>query len=345
MSDNTIIQQGLLTATGNDIIIPLRNGADWVEVYNLTQIAAATQWAGCTFFWQHGMAQDDAVTGYHAAATQALSMSTCAVGYNGAVYRGISTEDSGTQSLGPAVATTDVTAANPPLVLTATTTNLIANETVVRLYGQATGGQMASMDFSIGAVVAGVSFALAHMPQPLAGGAGFYRIVNYNPLFYPRRRWITRVTQAANAVITTSVNHDFHVGEQVRFIVPAIYGMSQLNGLTATVIARNVVHTTGNNTITVNIDSTAFTAFTFPTNAMVPFTYAYVVPVGENTGAALTLGTNILDDSTLNTGFTGIRLGTDNVTAAIALGSAGGTAGDVIKWRAGTSFDNNVQPI
>lgn len=345
MSDNTIIQQGAFVATGNDIILPLRNDVDWVKVYNLTNIGAATQWAGTDFYWQRGMAQDDAITSYHAAATQAISQSTCAVGYNGAVYRGISLLDSSDQTLGPAVAVTAVTAANPPLVNTASTLNVIANSTIIRLYSLTTGQQMSSMDFSVGAVVANTSMALAHMPQPLAGGTGFYRIVNYNPLYYPRRRWITGITNAAQAVIRTSVTHDFHVGEQVRFIVPAAFGMTQMNGLTGTVVARNVIGTTGNNTLTVDIDSTAFTAFAFPLAAAAPFTYAYVVPVGENTGAALTLGTNILDDATVNTGFLGIRLGTDNVTAAIALGSAGGTANDVIRWVAGKSFSHTVVPL
>lgn len=343
MAQNTIIQQGLFTATGNDVVIPLRNGADWVEVVNLTNAAAATQWAGYRFYWQAGMAQGDAYTEFHGAATLAGWASTCAVGYNGAVYRGIFTYDTSLQTLGAPIAVTAVTAANPPVVATGTTTGLVANQSIVRLASLTTGPQMASIDYSIGAVVAATSFTLAHMPQPVAGGTGFYRVVNYNPMFYPRRRWITGITAAAQAVVRTSVTHSFNIGEKVRFIVPAAFGMTQMNGLTGTVVARNIIGTTGNNTLTVDIDSTAFTAFTFPLAAAVPFTYAEVVPYGEDTASALSLGTNILAGATENRGTFGIILGTDNVTAAIALGSAGGTAGDIIKWRAGTSFDNNVQ--
>jgi hypothetical protein len=345
MAENTIIQQGLFTATGNDTVIPLRNSADWVEVVNLTQMNAATQWAAHTFFWQYGMAQGDATCEYHAAATQASSKSTCAVGFNGAVYRGISTYDQSLQTLGAPIAVTAVTAANPPLVNTGTTTGLVANQSIVRLSSLTTGPQMASIDYSIGAVVAGVSFALAHMPQPAAGGVGFYRVVNFNPMFYPRRRWITGITAAAQAVVRTSVTHSFNLGEKVRFIVPAAFGMTQMNGLTGTVVARNIAGTTGNNTLTVDIDSSTFTAFAFPLAAAVPFTYAEVVPVGEDTASALSLGTNILAGATENQGTTGIILGTDNVTAAIALGSAGGTAGDIIKWRAGTSFNKTVATL
>ena len=100
----TIIQQGDFTSDGTDKIIALRSDVDWVEVYNLTNIAAATQWAGTYWYWQREMADDDAVTHYHAAGTQALSASTSVIGYNGAVYRGISLIDSTDKTPGAAVA-------------------------------------------------------------------------------------------------------------------------------------------------------------------------------------------------------------------------------------------------
>lgn len=345
MATNTTIQQGFVTATGVDLWIPLINGVDWVEVVNTTNVAAATQWAGVKWYWQYGMAADNAIVDYHAAATQAISTSTVAVGFNGATYRGISVVNSSAQpNYGASIAVADVTAANPPVVQTGTTTGLIANRSVVRLSSLATGGQMCGIDFSIGAVVPATSFTLAHMPQPVAGGAGFYRQVIYPSLFYPRRRYITQVTTGVTTTIVTSVTNSFNVGESVRFVVPAAFGMTQLNGLQGTVLAVNQVGTTGNNTVTVNIDSSAFTAFVFPLVAAVPFSYAEIIPVGEDTAIALANNANILADSTINTGWTGIILGTD-AAAAVALGSAGGTLNDVLFWRAGSSFNNNVVGI
>jgi hypothetical protein len=340
MADNTIIEQGFFTATGNDTFIPLRNGADWVEVENVTQRIAANI-AGFRFYWQYGIAQGDALVDYHAAGTTVVNSSTCVT----LASRGIYTYDQSDQTIGAPVAVTAVTAANPPLVNTGTTTGLVANSSIVRLSNLTTGPQMASIDYSVGAIVAGVSFALAHMPQPVAGGTGFYRQIYYNPLFYPRRRWITGITAAAQAVVRTSVTHSFNLGEKVRFIVPAAFGMIQMNNLVGTVVARNIVGTTGNNTLTVDIDSSAFTAFAFPLAAAVPFTYAEVVPVGEDTSTILSLGAASGASATENRGTTGILLATDNVTAATALLSAGGTVGDVIKWRAGTSFAKTVATL
>jgi hypothetical protein len=351
MATNTTIQQGYIdSATGNPIWLPLENGADWVEVWNVTNTLGTTQWAGTYFYWQFGMADDEAITYYHAAASQALSASSCLQGYNAAEYHGITpVNTSATPNYGASIAVTGVTAANPPLVQTGTTTDLIPNKSIVRLSGLTTGGQMCGIDFSIGAVVPTTSFSLAHMPQPVAGGTGFYRLINYPSLYYPRRRYITQVTaHAGNSVtLVTSVTNSFNIGESVRFVVPAAFGMTQLNGLQGTVTAVNQVGTTGNNTVTValTVDATGFTNFVFPLAAAVPFTWAEIIPVGEDTAYALSQNTNILADSTYNTGWTGVVLGTDPSSAAIALGSAGGTAGDVIRWRAGSSFNNLVQPI
>ena len=346
MATNTTIQQGLVTATGNDLWIPLRNGADWVEVKNLTNIAGATQWAGTNWYWQAGMQQDDAVVDYHAAATQAVSTSLCSTGFNAATYQGISVVNSTTQpNYGAAIAVAAVTAANPPVVQTGTTTGLIPNKSVVRLNSLTTGGQMCGIDFSIGVVVPATSFTLAHMPIPAAGGTGFYRQIPYPSLFYPRRRYVTQVTIGTITRVVTSVTNSFNVGESVRFVVPAAFGMTQLNGLQGTVLAVNQTGTVGNNWIDVNIDSTGFTAFAFPLVAAVPFSYAEVIPVGEDTSIALANNTNILADSTINTAWTGIILKTDASVAAVALGSAGGTNGDNIWWRAGSSFDSYVIDI
>ena len=75
-----------------------------------------------------------------------------------------------------------------------------------------------------------------------------------------------------------------------------------------------------------------------------PFTYAEIIPVGEDTATALAFGTDILADSTINQGFNGIILNTSS-TAAVALCSAGGTTGDQILWQAGSVFNSLVQPV
>jgi uncharacterized protein (TIGR02217 family) len=64
---------------------------------------------------------------------------------------------------------------------------------------------------------------------------------------------VTAITQAASAVVTVGA-HTFLVGESVHFI--GVVGMTQINGLRGTITA------VGGTTITVNINSTAFSAYT-----------------------------------------------------------------------------------
>ena len=168
-----------------------------------------------------------------------------------------------------------------------------------------------------------------------AGTTGSWRKINFNPLFYPRRRAITKVTQASSAVVTLSVTHGFKVGQEVRFKVPAAYGMTELDGLKGTITAIDTTVTSGN-TVTVDIDSSAFTAFAFPATAAVPFDAAELIPVGQDTAESLDAGVDILSGATNNTGYIGMKLvgGASN---------PGGATSDVMYWVAGKSFsvDNN----
>ena len=149
-------------------------------------------------------------------------------------------------------------------------------------------------------------------------------------MFYPRNRYIAAITQAAQAVITMTVTHNFVIGQAVRIYVDPMYGMVEMNGLIGNIVA------VAASTITVDIDSTGFTPFAWPLTAVAaaPHTFAQVVPVGEDTAVALAAvpQANILSDATINTGYTGIVLGA-------GITSPAGTAGDVIRWRATSSFN------
>jgi len=337
MADNTIIQQGSFTSDGTDKIIALRSDVDWVKVYNLTNIAASTQWAGCTWYWQREMDQDDAVTEFHAAASQVTSLSTSAVGYNGATYRGITLIDSSDRTPGAAVAVTAGTNTTTPVYSTADT-GTMANGAIVRIQ-DTDQVNLNGLDFSVDTVTTDTSFALANTLATAPGiiaGTGTYRIIAANrtiyDMFYPRSRVISAISQAASGVVRTLVDHGYTAGQKVRFKVPSSAGMDELDGQIATITAVSV------NTITVDIDTSAYTAFTFPTYAVGAYTPPQVIPIGE---AATSTYANTLDDATVNTGFIGMILGTSG-DAAVALGSPGGTTNDVIKWVAGKSFATDL---
>ena len=324
--DNTIIQQGSFTSTGSAKTLQLRSDVDWMMVYNTTQAAAGqTTAVGVKYYWQRGFPAGAKWTTFKSNAANAANLDQYIA------TNGFTLVDSSTNPLGTLNATiTAISNAAIPVVSNGGTNGLSAGN-IVRLTNCAGGAQLGGMDFTVGYnTLTGGTFSLDYMPQIVAATTGDWRKINYSPIFYPRRRYITKITAAASAVVTMSVTHGYQIGQTVRFVVPAAFGMVEMNGLLGTITAIDTTTTTGNS-ITVNIDSTAFTAFAFPLTAASPFTFAEVIPVGEDTAAALSAGVDILTDSTINTGYIGMVL-TGGASCP------GGAASDVIYWTAGKSF-------
>lgn len=87
-----------------------------------------------------------------------------------------------------------------------------------------------------------------------------------------RVRSILTITQAFPAVLTTVVNHGYQAGMIVTFLIPNQFGMVQLNG-------RNVqVLDITPNTLTLNIDTTGFTPFSYPSPLPISYTPPSVIP-------------------------------------------------------------------
>lgn len=301
MSLESIIYRGQIISTGAAQTINFNGGFDEFVLRNRTTLAAG---AGIieSKYWL-GMANGTAETKTVAAGL--ITDNIIAAG-------GFTAVDSSTATLGAPIAVTAVTAANPAVASTATTPT--AGQ-IVRLYGSTGMLQIAGMDFTVGTVVAGVSFQLAYMNAAgfaAPATAGTYRLVPVDSTYYPRMRYITNITQAANAVVTMSVVHDFVAGEKISIRCPAAFGMTQINNLTGTIQSVNTV----TNTITLDINSSAFTAFAFPTSAVAAagITFPQVVPVGE-------LGP-LLTGAVRDVGRRSIFIGA----------SVAGTAGDVMDY-------------
>lgn len=318
MSFSTIVQQGRFTGTGNAVDIQLRSDVDWMRIYNWTTTAAGGAGTGVEFLWLRGMTADTGIEYQKLAADESMSPVTLASG-------GFTLADTSSQT--PGALNTTVTAVSNaaiPIVSATSTAGLVSGD-VVRMINVTGAQQLGGIDFTIDTLVANTSFRLPYMAQIVAGTTGSFRRIPYDPIYYPRRRFIASVTQAASAVVELTVTHGYTAGQEVRFLVPAAYGMTEMNNLTGTITAIN----TTTNTVTVDIDSTAFTAFAFPLTAAVPFTPAVMIPVGESAESAYQ---NLLDDATENQAYIGMRLaaGTD---------SPAGALNDVIYWVAGKSFN------
>ena len=180
--------------------------------------------------------------------------------------------------------------------------------------------QISSLVFSVTRIDANtLSIPIASTAFAAVGTGGYARRVNKKQ-FDPKRLWITGITKASSMVVSVSTTHLYHVGSKVRLIVPDEFGMTQANGLLGEVTA------IGDTSLTLDIDSSAFTAFAYPTSATAAagVTFPQVVPVGEDY--------SILTDRIYNSDVRGVHLG---VTAA-------GANGALVLWRATQSQGYNV---
>ena len=314
MADNTITLQGKFTADGNSKVISLRSDVDWMRVLNYTQaLATPGTGIGYEYYWQRGLATDAAFEWKKTDTTNATKATVITSG-------GFSLIDTTANVVGPLVSTiTAISNAATPVVATNTTS--ISNGDVVRLIDITGAQQVGGYDFTVNNVSSGVSFDLPYMAQIVAGTTGSFRKINYQSIFYPRVRNISKIAvSGTSAIITMTVAHGFTVGQKVKVNVPAAFGMIEADGLTGNITAISA------GTITVDIDVSTFTAFAFPLTAAVPFSPAIVTPVGENN-----LYPDLNDDATTNTSYIGMKL-------AAGINSPAGSTSDVIYWTAGRSF-------
>lgn len=373
--DGTILGQGTFTVPAAGVVvqnIAIPSGTDFMWVFNYTQagINGAGGTKGVKFYWQRGMAAGTGMVWYKTNAGGATEF------VDTYVSNGFTLLDTSITTPGISNALTAITAANPPVVTTAAT--LPAVGSIVRIINPDNQPQIGGLDFTVTANGVGTfTIGNINLANSTASTAGFWRQIPFDPIFYPRKRFVTFVRAAAQAVIYMSVTHQFAVGQIVRLSFPggsAVWGTyAALDGVQATITAVNVARA-GNepnnggtaNNIQVNVDTSAFGAWNvfgaggnqgYPAAALVPFTPAAVIPEGEDSAFSLTTGlaqvplnfdgtavqgagTGLLSDATINLAFMGMTLGVGGNgtgTGAQILGPAGSAAADVMYWVAGKS--------
>lgn len=113
--------------------------------------------------------------------------------------------------------------------------------------------------------------------------------MSFNFENYPGFRYITGISNAQFAVVTTATDHFFTDGEIVSLRVSQPYGMVEINNKQVKVLS----HTS--NTITLDIDSSNFNAFLFPvaglntppvvvpsSSSIIPRLYPYTVSLFDS---------------------------------------------------------------
>lgn len=325
----TIITGGSFTSTGAGVKINLPSSADYFETANVTQLAATNpntvvygKWFGPTF----GSGASAAGLGIQTVKTTALLDSNFGAGL-GFTY--VTTSPVVEAQASNAI--TSITQASQAVV---TQTNTYSNGDFLILYNTTGQLQIAGMVFQISSV-SGSGYTLKGLDSSgfaNAATAGNTRRISSNLAVDPQFMYITKITQASQAVVTCSVDPSpyYVVGNKIHFSVPSSFGMTQINQLTGTITA---VSST-NYTVTVDIDSSAFTAFAFPTSASSPTSALFAT--FSPAGSATTYNPN----TGVQTGYEFIKtpFHTGQFTPYMFLAggaqSPAGANNDVINWKA-----------
>ncbi|MDC7243645.1 MAG: hypothetical protein PQJ44_06890 [Sphaerochaetaceae bacterium] len=305
----TIIDSGTFTSTGVGVKIPLPADADRFVTINHTQ-SATTQNPGRMIEaeWRKNVtASDNArrVGKLNSANTTEVTLVT-----SGGFKYVASPPLPETELTG-----TTITAANPAV---ASVANSYSNGDRVRIYDSTGMLQIGGMDFTVSSV-SGSAVTLAGLDASgFAAAATAFKIrrISDDPAVAPEFLYVTNITQAASAVVTVSTAHSYVVGQKIHLSVPSSFGMVEADQLDVEITA------VGTYTLTVDLDSTGFTAFAFPTSASSPTSrlFATASPAGSR---------NIYD-------VTNVPFRTDQfypyMYLAAGAQSPAGSNNDVIEW-------------
>lgn len=267
MTGLTLLQSGNFTSDGNGRRINLPGGADFFTVENQTELAATND-VNFRFTWNPTLAESYANVTLKTGGTNTTQEDVATS--SGFIYR-----DSYPAPEAP-VAATAITAANPAVVTAASHGYSVGDR--VRVTNNTVMKQIGGMDFDVTAVGGVNTFTLGYLDASgfLAAetSCNFRRLAQELQVL-PGALYITGISAASSAVVTFSRVHSYVVGDVIYFRVPADFGMVEMDQRQGKITAITA------STITVDINSSAFTAFAFPLAANVPQNFAFAGLAGK----------------------------------------------------------------
>jgi hypothetical protein len=264
-------------ATPVALNIPMTDKPNWIIVKNITNWGDTTAVTSIQSEWFSSMAQGAFIAENQTVTTNALVTATGTTG-------GFTFVD---QTNPPTYTKVAITAVNGTtfVVSTGSTAGINIGD-FIRLINVVGAHQISTILFQVTAISTNTSITLGYAATAEAAGlvvangtTGFYQKV-YPGFMYPKALPVLYVTQAKQAKVYFGRQNDFTPGELVDFQIPVPYGMTQLSNLTASPnggpysghpagAARVLVvtNTASESSITIDYDTTGFTAFQFPTSA------------------------------------------------------------------------------
>lgn len=265
--------------------IPLTAKPDWVYVKDTTNWGAQSTAANPIYSeWYSSMAADSYLALGQPSSTGAGIITYASRGTSG----GFTFID---ESNPPTFARVAVTAVNGTtfVVSTANTAGLLVGD-LIRLTNIVGATEISGWNlYQVTAIVPNTSITLGYAASAVGAGlvvangtSGFYQKV-YPGRFLPNSLPIAFITQAQQAVVYFFRPNSYTPGDLVDFIIPSPFGMIELTGLASRsgsgpfssnpsgpARVLSVTNTASVSSITIDVDTTGFTAFQYPDTIQFP---------------------------------------------------------------------------
>lgn len=279
-----VIDGGSFTSSTTAYQVALSDQPDLFWIRNRTAWGDDAAETSVESWWRRGMAAGAAQTTDQAVTSGALSSE--AVTSGGFTFINTSSPPSFA-----GLATTNIAGDTGTFVLTMAETGSIAVGDTVRLYATTGELQIAGYSFEVTAVTNDTSITLGYMASAVsAGGLATFAaaatagtVVKYIPnRMYPRWTYIAMITAAAQAVVYFTYPNDYTPGEILSFRVPDEFGMLEMNNVQARVLS--VTNSATVSSVTLDLDTSGFTTFAFPTSAIAAAGVSPAVCVPSSSG-------------------------------------------------------------
>ena len=274
-----VIDGGSFTSSVTAYQVALSDRPDLFWIRNRTAWGDDAAETSVESWWRRGMAAAAAQTTDQAVTTGALSSEAVTTG-------GFTFIDTANPPTFAGLATTAITGSAGTFVVSMASTGSIAVGDWVRLFATTGELQIAGYTFEITAVTANVSITLGYMASSgitFAADATAGTVVKYIPnRMYPRWSYIANITQAAQAVVSFTGGNDYTPGEILSFRVSSDFGMLEMDKVQARVLS--VTNSATVSSVTLDLDSSGFTAFAYPTSAVAAAGVSPAVAVPSSSG-------------------------------------------------------------
>lgn len=342
MTEYNKLAEGQFTSTGVAEFIELPFLPNSFEMWNITAMGTPTQnEITHALGWRTAAAGTASVEYFNA--TPVLTTTNLASG-------GFSFIQAGTYQYGPTLTITGITQAASAVVTTAAPHGLATGDAVL-IYGTTGMLQIAGEVYTV--TVTGASTFTINVNSSgfaAAATAGFCKKLLYPDLYVPYRCVITGITTGATTLITLGLNHGFVVGQEVFIQIPRVsstaWGTFQLDTEVynnANVVPQQAYVTAVTaSSITVNVNSTGFGAFAYPTSAQAALgmTFPAVYAIGDQnfgpTGPGPFAAPITIPGAFATNTRQGVLIGLGNGTQLMH------QTNDVVRWRA--TFPDLILP-